>query len=231
MFPPGVLSDRTAPKSSRTRRATRPFVDSSRLSRGRFRPDPRRRAGVRHPGRARRASACNASCRTCGGSSRCPGRLDRSRRSSSSPTSRDATDVIRAGRPSSTTCESRRPKTRRRSSGRWSAKAGRSARTSSSPRSSICLTKKYFAAVHETTTKSTWLGMRNEVISDLRVKKGEKSPDDLPDWERKVYDDIAWFLPDAGTLVSRLRQGAEGSRADLLQGLPGVARQRRRRGR
>jgi uncharacterized membrane protein len=64
------------------------------------------------------------------------------------------------------------------------------------------LRRGYWDANHETTERKTWLGMRTDVVSDLRITKADLSPDDLFPWERAVYDSIDAFLAPEGTLVS-----------------------------
>lgn len=61
----------------------------------------------------------------------------------------------------------------------------------------------YFNSAHETTVHQHVLG-HDEVISDLRITKAAKAPDDLPEWDRGVYDGIEWIVPDGGVLVSEI---------------------------
>jgi uncharacterized membrane protein len=59
----------------------------------------------------------------------------------------------------------------------------------------------YFASAHETTVRKHLLG-HDEVISDLRIKKTNRTPDDLATWDRGVYNGIEWIVPESGVLVS-----------------------------
>ncbi len=61
----------------------------------------------------------------------------------------------------------------------------------------------YFNSAHETTVHKHILG-HDEVISDLRITKAPKAPDDLPSWDRGVYDGIEWIVPEGGVLVSEI---------------------------
>ena len=77
--------------------------------------------------------------------------------------------------------------------------------------------RKYFLAEHETVEHKTWLGLKTEFISDLRVKKGTQDRETLPAWDKKVYDVIHEFLPDAGQLVSKFGEELK-SRAKVFYG-------------
>ena len=76
-------------------------------------------------------------------------------------------------------------------------------RRSSSRRSSISSAGATSPPRTRPSTKSTWLGMKQRGHQrPAREEPRTKDPDDLPTWDRKVYDVDRVVLPDAGELVS-----------------------------
>lgn len=61
----------------------------------------------------------------------------------------------------------------------------------------------YFSSAHEHSERSTWMGLRREAVSDLRVRRTDQDPDDLDRWDRDVYDIVDGVLPPDGELLSR----------------------------
>ena len=162
---------------------------SDARERGRVRADPRRggraRRGGRTGGRARRADPPQPVVDPADG---------RARRSSCPAVfvflwiaSRYGRD--RRGGPEITTCASRRPTTRPRSSVRSCAKAARSVRTSSSRRSSTSSDGSTSSPSHETVEHKTWLGTEDRGHQrPAREERGRRTATHCRRGTSKVYD-------------------------------------------